>query len=549
MDLLKKYNLWLNNCKNDAELYEELLSVKDKPDEIEERFYKNLEFGTGGLRGIIGAGTNRMNIFTVGKATMGLANYINKQTDSGSAVIAYDSRNKSREFAFRAAAIFSSQNIAVYIFNELTPTPVLSYAVRKLKATAGIVITASHNPKIYNGYKVYNGKGCQITDEAADDITKQIQKIDNFFSEVKPNSKFIKIIDNGITDGFINTVLKLRLFSECELYSPSVVYTPLNGTGNKPVREVLKKIGIRNLFVVSEQENPNPDFTTCPYPNPEEKEALSLAVKLGEEKNAELILATDPDADRVGIAVRKKNGEYRLMSGNETGCILENYILSRKKELGILPDNPVIIKTIVTTDMAVKIADFYGAQVKEVLTGFKYIGEQIDNLDDKSRFVFGLEESYGYLAGTHARDKDAVSASMLICEAAAYYKSLDKSLTDVLEELYKKYGYYKTKLVSVKYDGIIGNKKMKEMIESVRKNPWKEIGGKTVNCFKDYLRGLNGLPGSDVLSFSGENFKIILRPSGTEPKLKIYFTVNGKIENETEELIKTLISSVDEKLN
>lgn len=524
----KLYEEWLKNTKNDDEIQNELLAVKNDAKGIEDRFYRPLAFGTGGLRGIIGAGTNRMNIYSVGKATFGLASYILKQnTEHKSVAIAYDSRIKSREFAFAAAEIMSSKGIDAYIFNELMPTPVLSYAVRKLKATAGIVITASHNPKEYNGYKVYNSSGCQITDAAAAEITAEIERF-GYFNAFEKDESRIHVLDDGIKNSFLDEISALSLFSDCGAYAPQIVYTPLNGTGNKPVREILERIGIKTITVVPEQEKPDGNFTTCPYPNPEEKEALTLALALAERKGAELVLATDPDADRAGIAVRDKNGEYRLFNGNETGVLLENYILERKKALGVLPEAPVVVKTIVTTDMATDVANACGATVKEVLTGFKYIGEAIDELDDERDYVMGLEESYGYLVGRHARDKDAVSASMMIAEMAAYYRSLGKSLIDVLNELYAKYGFYRTALFSKAYKGKSGKEEMDSVLKKLRKEPWRELLGKKVTSFKDYSEGIDGLPKSDVLSFAGDGFRVIIRPSGTEPKLKAYFQVKEK---------------------
>ncbi|MDE5548516.1 MAG: phospho-sugar mutase, partial [Clostridia bacterium] len=504
--MLKIYQDWLARTEAYPELHAELEQIKGNEKEIEDRFYRELAFGTGGLRGVLGAGTNRMNVFTVGRATFGLAAYIHSVAKDGSVVIAYDSRNMSKEFASLAAEIMSARGVRAYLFSELMPTPVLSYAVRHLKATAGIVITASHNPKEYNGYKVYNEHGCQITDEAAKRITEYIQKAD-YFEHFTPNKALIQMLGDEVLASFINDISSLSLYDGCAKHAPTVVYTPLNGTGNKPVRRVLDRIGVRNVAVVPEQEQPNGNFPTCPYPNPEERVTLTLATDLAAKTGAELVLATDPDADRVGIAVREKNGEYRLLNGNETGVLLENYILTRKKEAGTLPARPVVVKTIVTSDMATDIAAAYGAEVKEVLTGFKYIGETIDRLDDPARYVFGLEESYGYLCGTHARDKDAVSACMMIAEMAAYYRAQGKLLTEVLEELFKTYGYYAAGLVSKSYPGKTGKEQMNALLASLRKAPWTEICGKKVNVYKDYSAGIDGLPASDVLSFSGDGFK------------------------------------------
>lgn len=541
------YSQWLNALPESDPLRKELLSVQNDPKEIEDRFYRGLAFGTGGLRGIIGAGTNRMNLYTVGRATFGLAEYLLKQTTKPSVAIAYDSRNMSREFAHTAADILSSKGIRTYIFGELMPTPVLSFAVRKLKATAGIVITASHNPKEYNGYKVYNEKGCQITDKAAADITTEIEQF-GYFNTYTKNNQLIQILDDTILQAFFDEISRLRLYADCGAYAPKIVYTPLNGTGNRPVREILKRIGVKTVTVVPEQELPDGNFTTCPYPNPEEKQALTLALALAEKEGAELVLATDPDADRVGIAVRDGSGKYRLFSGNETGVLLENYILSRKKEAGTLPAHPVIVKTIVTTDMAAAIARAYGAEVKEVLTGFKYIGEAIDALQNQDDYVMGMEESYGYLVGRHARDKDAVSAAMMIVEMASYYRAQGKTLIDVLNGLYERYGFYSTLLFSKTYPGKSGKEEMDGILAALRKNPWRELCGMPVIDVKDYSAGLDGLPKSNVLSFCGDGFKVIIRPSGTEPKLKTYFLVNAATEEQANILAKSLCDTVQKMI-
>ena len=433
---MNNYSIWIEKTKGYPDLYDELTSIKDNDEAINDRFYRELEFGTGGLRGVIGAGTNRMNVFTVGRATLGLADYLSESDVSQSVVIAYDSRNKSTEFAKRSAEILSSFGIKVYLFDKITPTPVLSYAVRELKAGAGIVITASHNPKEYNGYKVYNELGCQITDDSAKAITSKI-KARGYFDSYEKREDLINIIGDEMLDKYITTVKELSLFDEAEKYAPKVVYTPLHGTGNIPVRRILSEIGIKNVTVVKEQELPDGNFTTCPYPNPEEKDALELAIKLGHENGAELVLATDPDADRIGIAVRDAKGEFILLNGNETGMLIMDYMLARKSQKGTLGIDPVVIKTIVSTDIAFSIAKKYGATVKEVLTGFKYIGEAMDTLDN---FVMGMEESYGYLVGPHARDKDAVSAAMMIGEMYAYYKKSGISLYEKLLEIYSEHG-------------------------------------------------------------------------------------------------------------
>ena len=536
------YEEWLKHTRTDSELHEELLSVKGDAKAVEDRFYRELSFGTGGLRGVLGAGTNRMNVYSVGKATFGLAAYLLKQAgEKKSVAIAYDSRIKSREFAFTIAEIFSSKGIEAYIFDELTPTPVLSYAVRKLKTTAGIVITASHNPKEYNGYKVYNSKGCQITDEAAADITAEIARF-GYFETYEKDESLIHVLNDEIKNAFLSEIYSLSLFPDCGDYAPKVVYTPLNGTGNKPVREILAKLGVKTLSVVPEQEAPDGSFATCPYPNPEEKAALSLALALAKEKNAELVLATDPDADRVGIAVRGENGEYRLFNGNETGVLLEKYILERRQEKGTLPPSPVVVKTIVTTDMATDIAKTYGAAVKEVLTGFKYIGEAIDALADERSYIMGLEESYGYLVGRHARDKDAVSACSLAAEAAAWaMDTMGLTLYEWLQELYVKYGFYREGLVSVVRKGKEGAELIQKMMVEFRANPPKTILGSPVVKINDFLT----LETTDVKSgamtpivqdrsnvlqwFTEDGTTVSVRPSGTEPKIKFYFGVKAPL--------------------
>ena len=412
---MDKYLEWLENTSDYPYLHDELAAIENDEAELEDRFYRDLAFGTGGLRGLIGAGTNRMNIFTVGRATFGLADYILEHDIARSVVIAYDSRRMSREFAERAAEVLSSKGITAYLFSEITPTPVLSYAVRYLSAGAGIVITASHNPKEYNGYKVYNERGCQITDNAAAAILDKINS-KGYFEKITADESHIKKLGGEILDSYLKDISKLSLFDEVAAYAPKIVYTPLHGTGNIPVKKILAMQGITEPEIVKEQEMPDGEFTTCPYPNPEEKSTLSLAMEYARKNEAELILATDPDADRVGIAVRDNNGNFTLLNVNETGILLANYMLSRKSALGVLGDLPTVIKTIVSTDMIFDIAAEYGADVIEVLTGFKYIGEKMDEIDN---FVVGMEESYGYLVGKHARDKDAVSAVMMIAEMFA----------------------------------------------------------------------------------------------------------------------------------
>ena len=534
----QEYDFWLQNAK-EKEILEELKSVAENPKEMEDRFYKALSFGTGGLRGIIGAGTNRMNVYTVGKATFGLAEYL-LETGGTSIAIAYDSRNKSAEFARLAAEIMSAKGIKAYLFSELTPTPVLSFAVRHLGASAGIVITASHNPKEYNGYKVYNALGCQITDEAAKAITAKINEY-GYFNEYTPNEELICMLGEDVKRAFLTAIKQFSLTKITKENAPTVVYSPLHGTGRKYVQEILKEIGVNKVYTVAEQELPDGNFTTCPYPNPEEKAALSLALRDAKKYNPDLVMATDPDADRVGIAVPDENGEYVLLNGNETGSILLYYILLKKREMGIPCVRSTVIKTIVTTDIIFDIAKEFGAEVREVLTGFKYIGEALEETED---YLLGLEESYGYLVGTHARDKDAVSAVMMLAEACAYFKEKGKGMYAVLQEIYARYGYYQTELKSISLPGKDGMEKMQLILENIRKNPLKEIDGETLT-FNDFSQGLHGLPKSDVLRFMSENYRLIIRPSGTEPKMKIYIQVKNAKKGELPEMINKAITLIE----
>ena len=540
---MDNYLYWLENTKETPDIQRELITIEQDYAEREDRFYRALEFGTGGLRGVIGAGTNRMNVYTVGRATMGLADYMLNIDAKKSVVIAYDSRNMSPEFAMRAAEILSSKGILAYVFDKLTPTPVLSYAVRTLKAGAGIVITASHNPKEYNGYKVYNEHGCQITDNAAARILECINSHD-YFEPYTVNPEFIKLLNDEILDKYLENIKKYSLFDEAASYAPSVVYTPLHGTGNIPVRKILNSIGVNDVTIVTEQEAPDPDFTTCPYPNPEEKAALALALEQAKTSGAELVIATDPDADRVGVVAREESGDYRLLNGNETGLLLMNYMLERKAALGTLGKSPTVIKTIVSSDMAFSVAKKYGAGVKEVLTGFKYIGEEMDRTEN---FVMGMEESYGYLIGTHARDKDAVSAAMLVAEMYAYYKKAEKCLTYVLDDLYQEHGYYLTDLVSFTYKGSSGAEKMRSIIAKIRKAADIGISGENLE-FTDFSLGVGGLPKSDVLRFKNDRVRIIIRPSGTEPKLKIYYQIKAESEVKAREELARVKTYVEKSL-
>ena len=543
------YKLWLEKAVDDADLQTELRSIEGDDEAIKDRFYRNLEFGTGGLRGVIGAGTNRLNVYTIRRVTQGLADYVNEAFKNPSVAISYDSRIKSDVFAKAAAGVLVANGIKVYIYSELMPTPMLSFAVRNLKCDAGIMVTASHNPAKYNGYKAYGADGCQMTLEAAAIVLNKINSLD-MFADVK-NSDFesglasgmIEYISDAVIEEYYKNVLAQGINTKlCAESGLKLVYTPLNGTGNKPVRAILDRIGIKDVVVVPEQEMPDGNFPTCPFPNPEIKEALNLGLKLCEEYKPDLLLATDPDADRVGIAVPSENG-YVLFSGNEVGALLLEYIASQRTALGTMPEKPVTIKTIVTTDIIKAIAKEYGIEVIEVLTGFKFIGEQIGFLEAKGeedRYIFGFEESYGYLAGSYVRDKDAVVASMLIVEMAAYYRTKGISLIQARENLYKKYGVYAHSQQSFVCEGASGMEKMKEIMGGLRANHPTEIGGLKVTVFEDYIASTSKnvetgevtaitLPKSDVLSFKlTDGASVVIRPSGTEPKIKAYYTTTGK---------------------
>ena len=559
----EKFELWCEKAVGDPDLIKELESIKGNEEAISDAFYKDLEFGTGGLRGVIGAGTNRMNIYTVGKASQGLAAYVNSVSQNGRIAVAYDSRIKSDLFAKTAAAIFAANGIKVYIYKELMPTPMLSFAVRRLKCDAGVVVTASHNPAKYNGYKAYGPDGCQLGLEAADYVLSIMNKVDIFddvktidFDTAVAEGK-IEYIGEDIIEEYLNCVLACRVAPEADVKSLNVIYTPLHGSGNKPVRSILKKLGVTDVTVVPEQELPDGNFPTAPYPNPEIRQAFECALKLADELKPELLLATDPDCDRVGIAVRDGE-EYKLLSGNDVGALLLDFVLARRKENGTLPENPLAVKTIVTTELCRKIAEGYGCELVDVLTGFKFIGEQITMLEangEENRFVFGFEESYGYLGGTYVRDKDSVIASMLICEMVAYYKAEGKNLIVVLDGIYKKYGYYICAQKSFTCEGESGMKQIKGMMEALRNDTPKEITGSKVVKFDDYDTSVsydlkNGnetkitLPRSNVLCFYMEDgCSLIVRPSGTEPKIKLYIGAVGKTYSEAEIKLQGLTDS------
>lgn len=570
MDIKQTYNEWLENAVEDKDLKAELENIKNNEDEIYDRFYTALKFGTAGLRGIIGAGTNRMNIYVVRQATQGLANYVLKKYGNGSVAISHDSRIKADLFMNEAARVLAANGIKVYITSELQPTPVLSYLVRYFKCQAGIMVTASHNPAAYNGYKAYGEDGCQMTDVAANTVYDEISKLD-MFKDVKiadfdeaVKSGMIEYVDESVYDTYLEKVMEQQVNpGVCKGADLKVVYTPLNGTGNKLVRKVLGKIGVNDVVVVPEQELPDGNFTTCPYPNPEIKEALAKGLELCEKEQPDLLLATDPDADRVGIAVKDYDGSYRLISGNEDGVMLTNYILSCKKASGKLPEKPVVVKTIVTTKLINKLCEKYGCELKNVLTGFKYIGEVILNLEKKheeNRYLFGFEESYGYLSGTYVRDKDAVVASMLVCEMAAYYKKQGKSLAEVIDGLYEEFGYYLNQTYSFEFSGAAGMQKMADIMTAVRDNTPKSIAGYDVVKVSDYLLRKEtdvatgsvtdiDLPKSNVIALHlADDNAVIIRPSGTEPKIKLYITSVGKDKDNAAEICEKLVVASKEIL-
>ena len=567
MDINALYNEWLEKATGDPDLKAELESIKGNDDEILDRFYRSLEFGTAGLRGVIGAGTNRMNIYTVGRATQGLADYLNANYDNPSVAIGYDSRIKSDLFSKEAASVLAANGVKVYIYDELEPTPCLSYAIRYYHTQSGIIITASHNPAKYNGYKCYNPNGYQMTDEEAAEAYEYIQKVD-YFTGIKKvdfddavNAGKIEFIGEKVINSFLDEVQKQCINPEIVKNADlKVIYTPLNGTGNKPVRAILDRIGVKSVYVVPEQEYPDGNFPTCPFPNPEIKQVFEIGLEMNRKIGADILLATDPDCDRVGIAVPDKTGELVLMSGNEVGAMLLNYILSQRLEKGTLPKSAIAVKSFVSTDLAEVIAKKYNCTFKNLLTGFKYIGELITNLEKEGRasdFVMGFEESYGYLAGTHARDKDAVVASMLICEMAAYYKTKNMNLVDVMNSLYDKFGYYCNEVKSYTFEGAQGMEKMAQIMDTLRQNPPKTIGDFIVTAVSDYktskITFTDGkeekieLPKSNVLAFALENGnKVIVRPSAKEPKIKAYLTAIGNDKESASKIAKALESAADE---
>lgn len=571
MNYKDKYKLWLESSVIDENTKNELGNLEDEK-EIEDRFYKDLEFGTGGLRGVIGAGSNRLNIYTIGKATQGLSNYLNDKFQRPSVAIAYDSRHMSSEFAEYAARTLCGNNIKTYLFETLTPTPILSYAVRFLGCKAGIVITASHNPKQYNGYKVYGEDGGQLTDKAAGEVLDCVNAVDSFEKvtsislEQCKNKNLLTYVGEEIYSTYLEKAKDLTIRKELVKESAKdlkIIYTPLHGSGNIPVRRVLKELGYENLRVVKEQELPDGDFPTAPYPNPEDPKVFKLALAMAEEFKPDIIIGTDPDCDRIGAVVQQGQGEYKVLTGNQVGALLSHYILSALKENQQLPANGAIIKTIVSTDMIKPIADKYGIEVMEVLTGFKYIGELIGNFEKTkaNEFLFGFEESYGYLSGDFVRDKDAVIAAMLVCEMTLYYKSKGKTLYEALMDLYNEFGYFKESLISIELKGKEGQEKIAFAIDYLRNTDITNIDKYKVVKKFDYKLSVarelsNGdeeeieLPKSNVLKFVLEGGSwFVIRPSGTEPKMKIYVAAVGKtleqVENNLSIIEKSVSSYID----
>lgn len=555
------YDIWLEKTGDNPEIYNELVSASDNDDEILDRFYKNLEFGTAGLRGVLGAGTNRMNVYTVSQATQGLAEYLNSMGEGAKVVIGYDSRIKSDVFAAECASVLAANGVKVYLFPHLIPTPMVSYAVMRLKCNSGIVITASHNPSKYNGYKCYDPKGYQMTDEAALATYSFIQKVDVFdgvkrmpFDEALAKG-LVEYVGEELVEEFYALVLQRPINPEViESSDLKIIYTPLNGTGNIHVRTVLDRAGFKNVAVVKEQEMPDGTFPTCPYPNPEIKQVFECALEMTKDDKADLLLATDPDCDRVGIAVLDGD-EYVLLTGNDVGVLLADYMLSARQAKGTLPENSLMTKSLVSTPLIDRVAAKYGCTVVDVLTGFKYVGEFIANLEksgEDHRFIMGFEEAYGYLIGTHARDKDGVSAALMVCEMAAYYKGKGMTLADALNGIYKEFGYYTNDLYNFVFEGASGMVKMKEIMSETRANPPAELAGMKVLKVYDYKTGtitdtVSGdaepitLPESNILAYAlpGGNFAIV-RPSGTEPKIKVYITGIGKTNEESQAVAKSI---------
>ncbi len=562
MSYSNKYNSWIDNKYFDEKTRQELINLKDNEKEIEDRFYKNLEFGTAGLRGVIAAGTNRINIYTVRRATFGLANYILKNTtkeeQERGVVIAHDNRLMSREFCLESANTLAACGIKAYIFDSLRTSPELSFAVRNLKSIAGVVITASHNPPEYIGYKVYWEDGAQVMPEIANAITEEINSIEDYSkipTLTEENKDLVIMLDEKQDTDFIESV-KTQVIRKDLVKKVGkefkIVYTPLCGTGNIPVKRALEEVGFENVLLVKEEEMPDPNFAGIEYPNPEDQKALTRGIELAKKEGADLVIATDPDCDRVGVAVKTTSGDYALLTGNQIGGMLTNYIIEGQKEENKLKDNSVLIKTIVTSEFGADIAKANNVEVMNVLTGFKFIGEKIKSFEENNdkTYLFGYEESYGYLVGTHARDKDGVVASLLISEMAAYYYSKGMSLYEGLQELYKKYGYFKEETISLTLAGIEGLEKIQEIISYFRNNDIKTINDKKVVEVKDFSNGIDNLPKANVLKYFLEDASwVAVRPSGTEPKLKFYVAVKGKDESECDEKVNGIKLSINEILN
>ena len=553
MEIKKEYDRWLKYATGDQDVVEELKQMDEA--QMEDAFYRNLAFGTGGLRGVIGAGTNRINIYTVAKASQGLADYLNKNYNTPSVAIGYDSRIKSDVFAKVAAGVFAANGVQVHIWPTLMPVPTVSFATRYLGTSAGVMITASHNPSKYNGYKVYGAGGCQITTEAAAEVLSEIEKLD-LFADVRQvelavgmEQGIIRYIPDQVYTAFVEAVkAQSVLYGEEVDKNVAIVYSPLNGTGLKPVTRTLREMGYTNITVVKEQQQPDGHFPTCPYPDPEIEEGMALGMEYAKKCNADLLLATDPDCDRVGIAVKNKAGEYELLTGNQVGLLLLDYICSQRQKHGKMPEDPVMVKTIVTMDLGERIATYYGVRTVNVLTGFKFIGEQIGKLEQAGKaesFIFGFEESYGYLTGSYVRDKDGVDGAYIICEMFSYYATRGVSLLEKLNELHQIYGYCMNTLHSYAFEGSSGFAKMQAIMQAFRGEA-KTFGGKRVVKLLDYAEGLDGLPKSDVLKFLLEgNCSLVVRPSGTEPKLKIYVSVNAEDQNEAEKVETGIVKSAE----
>ena len=553
MDYQKEYRRWFTKADMDPTLLKELRAMDEK--QQEDAFYRDLSFGTGGLRGVIGAGTNRMNIYTVAKATQGLANYLKEHFRAPSVAIGFDSRINSELFSKVAARVFAANGVKVHIWPELMPVPTVSFAVRELGCSAGVMVTASHNPSKYNGYKVYGADGCQITTQGAAEVLAKIEALD-IFQDVRImdfgaawNDGQIMHIPEAVYTAFVENVkAQSVLYGDKTTHDVAIVYSPLNGAGRKPVLRTLKELGYTNITVVKEQEEPDGRFPTCPYPNPEIREAMELGLRYAKEKNADLLLATDPDCDRVGIAVKNAQGDYALLSGNEVGLLLLDYLCAQKQKHGKMPKDPVLVKTIVTVDLAERIAEHYGVETRNVLTGFKYIGEQIGLLEkagEERRYLFGFEESYGYLTGTYVRDKDGVDGAVMICEMFSFYAARGIRLTDQLAKLYERYGYCRNTLHSYQFEGSAGFARMQGIMAAFRQGI-STFGGKTVEKVLDYSAGLDGLPKADVLKFYLDGgTTLVVRPSGTEPKLKLYLSVTAKDEAEAARIEQAILNDAE----